>query len=67
MLICQKARGNGVVFEPSASGADSLLTGGVETGGPARGPAFQLFDIAGSLQLGRFALNPDFRGCQVFS
>ena len=39
-----------------------MLAGGVETGGLARGPAFQLFNTSGVLQTTQFALNPDFRG-----
>lgn len=47
--------------EPSAGTAGSFLTGGVETSGLVRGPAFQLFNNSGVLQTTQFALNPDFR------
>ena len=49
-----------VYFRPSQNAAAMVLAGGVETGGLARGPLFQLFNSAGALQLTRFALNADF-------
>ena len=53
---------NGLAFAASGGGSGgSLLSGGVETGGLARGPAFQLFNNSGVLQATQFALNPDFR------
>jgi len=39
---------------------DEILTGGRETGGLTRGPAFQLWDRNGNLLLTRFVLNSDF-------
>ena len=45
----------------SQAGGGSVLAGGTESGGLARGPAFQLFNTAGVLQTTQFALNPDFR------
>jgi hypothetical protein len=39
---------------------EEIVTGGVETGGLARGPVFQIWDKNGNLLLSRFALNPDF-------
>jgi hypothetical protein len=53
---------NGLVFAASGGGSGgSLLSGGIETGGLARGPAFQLFNNSGVLQATQFALNPDFK------
>jgi hypothetical protein len=53
---------NPMVFSGSSGGAGgSLLSGGVESNGFARGPAFQLFNNSGVLQTTQFALNPDFR------
>jgi len=37
-----------------------ILVCGQETGGAARGPAFQIFDAAGNFALGCFALTSDF-------
>jgi Cellulase (glycosyl hydrolase family 5) len=37
-----------------------IVTGGLETGGLARGPMYQVWDRNGNLLLSRFALNPDF-------
>ena len=39
---------------------DEVLVGGIETGGLARGPAYQVFDPDGTLKHTRFVLNPDF-------
>jgi hypothetical protein len=39
---------------------EEIVTGGIETGGLARGPIFQIWDKNGNLLLSRFALNPDF-------
>jgi len=39
---------------------DGILVCGRETAGLARGPAFQVWDSAGNLQVTRFVLNPDF-------
>jgi hypothetical protein len=44
-----------------ASVGNLTIAGGIETGGLARGPAFQIFNISGVLQTTRFALNVDFR------
>ena len=48
-----------------AGGAGPILAGSTESetglGGLGRGPAFQLFNTAGTLQTTQFALNPDFR------
>ena len=53
---------NALVFSGSGGGAGgSLLSGGVESNGLARGPVFQLFNNLGVLQTTQFALNPDFR------
>jgi Divergent InlB B-repeat domain len=53
---------NALAFAASGAGSGgALLSGGVETGGLARGPAFQLFNNSGVLQATQFALNPDFR------
>ena len=43
------------------SAGNLTLAGGIETGGMARGPAFQLFNSSGVLQTTQFVLNPDFR------
>ena len=43
----------------SISGQE-IVTGGVETGGLARGPMYQVWDKNGNLLLSRFVLNPDF-------
>jgi len=43
------------------SAGNLTLAGGIETGGLIRGPAFQIFNTSGVLQITRFALNPDFR------
>ena len=40
--------------------ADEIVTGGLETGGLARGPVFQIWDKNGNLLLTRLVLNPDF-------
>jgi Cellulase (glycosyl hydrolase family 5) len=37
-----------------------IVTGGLETGGLARGPMYQVWDKNGNLLLSRFVLNPDF-------
>ncbi|NIV50778.1 MAG: hypothetical protein GWN53_02635, partial [Gammaproteobacteria bacterium] len=47
-------------FKASSFGTGPILAGGVEAGGLARGPAFELFDLTGALLLARFALNPRF-------
>jgi hypothetical protein len=39
---------------------EELITGGLESEGLARGPAFQVWDKNGNLLLTRFVLNPDF-------
>jgi hypothetical protein len=44
-----------------APGQASVLAGSFESSGASRGPAFQLFDSAGTLQTTQFVLNPDFR------
>ena len=56
-----------VEFKASSQGggAGPVLAGGAESasglGGLGRGPAFQLFNTAGTLQTTQFVLNPDFR------
>jgi Divergent InlB B-repeat domain len=53
---------NALVLSGSGGGAGgSLLSGGVESNGLARGPIFQVFNNFGVLQTTQFALNPDFR------
>jgi len=44
----------------AAPGQASVLAAGIESSGTSRGPAFQLFNAAGTLQTTQFALNPDF-------
>ena len=44
-----------------APGQAFVLAGGIESSGASRGPAFQLFNSAGTLQTTQFVLNPDFR------
>jgi hypothetical protein len=56
----------GAEFSEVLSGAPGqasvlALAGGFESSGASRGPAFQLFDSAGTLQTTQFVLNPDFR------
>ena len=51
-------------FTASSLTGNPFLAGGVETVGLARGPAFQLLNWAGALQVTRFVLNPDF-GAEV--
>jgi hypothetical protein len=60
-VICAVTKATPTFGEPSAGTAGSFLTGGVETSGLVRGPAFQLFNNSGVLQTTQFALNPDFR------
>jgi hypothetical protein len=43
----------------SISGQE-IVTGGLETGGLARGPMYQVWNKNGNLLLSRFVLNPDF-------
>ena len=43
----------------SVSGQE-IVTGGMETGGLARGPMYQVWNKNGNLLLSRFVLNPDF-------
>ena len=43
----------------SISGQE-IVTGGMETGGLARGPMYQVWNKNGNLLLSRFVLNPDF-------
>jgi hypothetical protein len=43
----------------SVSGQE-IVTGGLETGGLARGPMYQVWNKNGNLLLSRFVLNPDF-------
>jgi len=47
-------------------GVDEILVVGRETKGLQRGPAFQLFDGNGNLQVTQFVLNPDFTNLKVF-
>ena len=43
---------------------DEIVTGGLESGGLARGPAIQVWDKNGNLLSSWFALNPDFTEVQ---
>jgi hypothetical protein len=49
-----------VSFSSLNVGSNGVLVCGQETGGPARGPAYQAFDASGSLVRSQFVLNPDF-------
>jgi len=49
-----------VDFSIADVASDGVIVCGRETGGLARGPAFQLYDINGNFLLGRFVLNTDF-------
>jgi hypothetical protein len=49
-----------VSFSSLNVGNNGVLACGRETGGPARGPAYQAFDASGSLVRTQFVLNPDF-------
>ncbi len=48
-------------------GSGRLAVAGRESGGLARGPAFQIFDDGGNLLRTRFALNPDFTQVQMLA
>jgi len=48
------------VVDQDGDGDDEIGIGGVETGGLMRGPAYQIWEMDGSLILGRFVLNTDF-------
>ncbi len=54
------------VFDVDNDGEDEIVVGGIETGGAARGPAFQIFDGNGTLLLTRFVLNADFTDLVAF-
>ena len=49
-----------VSFSSLNVGSNGVLVCGQETGGPARGPAYQAFDASGSLVRTQFVLNRDF-------
>jgi glucose/arabinose dehydrogenase len=49
-----------VSFSPLNVGSNGVLACGLETGGLARGPAYQAFDASGNLVRTQFVLNPDF-------
>ena len=48
------------------NGVDEILVVGKETGGLARGPAFQVWDSTGNLLVGQFVLNANFSNLEVF-
>jgi len=47
-------------------GVDEIVIVGKETGGLARGPAFQVWDSTGNLLVGQFVLNANFSNLEVF-